>query len=256
MNETKILTNGLELIDKHITTESKKFNKPDTVYLLGETEGTTVWMVRPKFDCNWYWGFGYLEMYCRKDGSYCNNPKAAYDVESHSHFDCNHFKDSNYTMPNDFIRLKSITTENVVGLNQFMRQIRHFRDDSDELYKKDEKDYIYINLIALPRLFALMEKAFSNESDSIVLWTVQDFQKQFLMRYKNTKEDFQANHVQGIFLFNKRVWNEAMLTDIHYNVACNAMDIDSINVKRFDTVQDLNNSDLSNSLNDWLIKVL
>ena len=51
------------------------------VYLLGkDLDGTMYWLEAPSWDCDWYWGFGYVE-------TYTNNscPNKARDIESHCH---------------------------------------------------------------------------------------------------------------------------------------------------------------------------
>jgi len=61
--------------------ESHAFRKD--VYLLGQDkEGVKYWLEAPKFDCGWYWGFGYVETYTNND-----NPSKAKDINSHSHID-------------------------------------------------------------------------------------------------------------------------------------------------------------------------
>ena len=53
------------------------------IYLLGaDAEGTKYWLEAPSWDCDWYWGFGYVETYTNND---C--PSRARDIESHQHFD-------------------------------------------------------------------------------------------------------------------------------------------------------------------------
>lgn len=60
--------------------KSRAFGKD--VYLLGKNaEGYTLWLEEPKWDCGWYWGFGYIETYTNKE-----NPAKARDRSSHSHF--------------------------------------------------------------------------------------------------------------------------------------------------------------------------
>lgn len=52
-------------------------------YLLGEDkQGTRYYLESAKWDCGWYWGFGYIE-------SYTNNkrPDLARDIDSHEHAD-------------------------------------------------------------------------------------------------------------------------------------------------------------------------
>lgn len=60
---------------------SRAFGKD--IFLLGEDQyGKLMWLEAPKWDCGWYWGFGYVE-------TYTNNahPSRARDIDGHSHFD-------------------------------------------------------------------------------------------------------------------------------------------------------------------------
>lgn len=53
------------------------------IYLLGQdSDGTNYWLEAPKWDCGWYWGFGYVETYTDNE-----NPSKARDMESHQHID-------------------------------------------------------------------------------------------------------------------------------------------------------------------------
>jgi len=53
------------------------------VYLLGKDKsGDYVWLEAPSWDCNWYWGFGYIERYFDN-----KRPSKAEDISSHSHWD-------------------------------------------------------------------------------------------------------------------------------------------------------------------------
>lgn len=57
------------------------FNKE--IYFLGQdAEGTNHWLEAASWDCDWYWGFGYIETYTNN-----NNPSMSKDINSHSHFD-------------------------------------------------------------------------------------------------------------------------------------------------------------------------
>lgn len=53
------------------------------IYLLGKSgDGVKYWLEAPRWDCGWYWGFGYIE-------TYTNNscPSKSRDISSHSHAD-------------------------------------------------------------------------------------------------------------------------------------------------------------------------
>jgi hypothetical protein len=63
-------------IDKQ---KSNAFGKD--IYLLGiGNDKTKYWLEAPKWDCGWYWGFGYVETYTNND-----NPRISRDISSHSH---------------------------------------------------------------------------------------------------------------------------------------------------------------------------
>lgn len=60
---------------------SRAFGKK--IYLLGKDEnGTKYWLEEPSWDCDWYWGFGYVE-------TYPNNTHAelSRSIRSHHHID-------------------------------------------------------------------------------------------------------------------------------------------------------------------------
>jgi len=61
--------------------KSSAFGKD--VYLLGKNEyGELLWLEAPKWDCGWYWGFGYVEVFTNQ-----KYPDRARDISSHAHFD-------------------------------------------------------------------------------------------------------------------------------------------------------------------------
>lgn len=60
---------------------SKAFGKK--VYLLGkDKKGIKYWLEEPRWECDWYWGFGYIETYENND-----DPENARDIDSHQHAD-------------------------------------------------------------------------------------------------------------------------------------------------------------------------
>lgn len=62
-------------------TKSRAFGKD--VYLLGkDADGTYYWLQAATWDCDWYWGGGYVECFTNN-----KNPSLAKDITSHSHFD-------------------------------------------------------------------------------------------------------------------------------------------------------------------------
>lgn len=61
--------------------EFKIFGKK--VFLLGkDKEGIKYFLEEARFDCGWYWGFGYVETYTNN-----KNPNLSKNIASHQHFD-------------------------------------------------------------------------------------------------------------------------------------------------------------------------
>jgi hypothetical protein len=55
----------------------------ENVYLLGaDADGIRYWLSAPKWDCDWYWGFGYVSTYTKN-----SEPSRAKDSDSHTHID-------------------------------------------------------------------------------------------------------------------------------------------------------------------------
>lgn len=54
----------------------------EKIYLLGvDKKGINHWIAAPKWDCSWYWGFGYIQTYTNN-----KQPDKASDILSHSHW--------------------------------------------------------------------------------------------------------------------------------------------------------------------------
>ena len=67
----------IKMLKKRVSEAFKK-----KVYLLGTfRDGRNFWLVEPKWECGWYWGFGYVE---------------TYTIESHQHYDGLCFKKYEY----------------------------------------------------------------------------------------------------------------------------------------------------------------
>ena len=53
------------------------------IYLLGQdADGINYWLEEATWDCDWYWGGGYVETYTNN-----NYPSMSRDINSHQHFD-------------------------------------------------------------------------------------------------------------------------------------------------------------------------
>lgn len=69
------------LIQKNIIKKGKDHAFSKDVYLLGsDSHGINYWLEAAKWECDWYWGFGYVETYQRNV-----KPSRAKDIDSHQH---------------------------------------------------------------------------------------------------------------------------------------------------------------------------
>lgn len=67
----------MQTIKKRIETAFGK-----KIYLLGiDQDGKNVWLEEPRWDCDWYWGFGYIEQYTNN-----KNPQLAKYITNHTHW--------------------------------------------------------------------------------------------------------------------------------------------------------------------------
>lgn len=63
--------------------KEKSYAFKKDVFLLGaDKDGIKYWLEAPSWDCEHYWGFGYIESYTNN-----NNPSEARDINSHEHAD-------------------------------------------------------------------------------------------------------------------------------------------------------------------------
>jgi len=80
------------------------------VFLLGKTaDGDYIWLESAQWDCDWYWGFGYVEVYTNQ-----LNPQSSRDINSHSHWDglLNSQTDGSYKHHINEILVESVLTDN------------------------------------------------------------------------------------------------------------------------------------------------
>ncbi|MFA5772755.1 MAG: hypothetical protein WC974_08515 [Thermoplasmata archaeon] len=67
--------------DKNTLRKQESFAFGKKIFLLGkDSQGQNYWLEEPKWDCEWYWGFGYVETYTNN-----KNPRIAKDISSHQH---------------------------------------------------------------------------------------------------------------------------------------------------------------------------
>lgn len=135
------------------------------IYLLGkDADGTLYWLEEAKWDCEWYWGFGYVE-------TYTNNkyPERAKDISSHQHFDVLFFHrfELSYTIFKKFFVETPLSEEEIWELLEMMRSYYTAREYSDMIYRggflyttnpceqiiQNSVEYERINHTVLPAIF-------------------------------------------------------------------------------------------------------
>lgn len=128
-------------------------------YLLGKgKDGEYYWLEEGTWDCDWYWGIGYVETYTNK-----LNPSRAKDIRSHQHWD--HLFPT-YNDFNDFFEETVVNDKEIRKLLGLMKAIYIARRYSDMLYsggahytanpnKEDihnEYEYNRINKVMIPKM--------------------------------------------------------------------------------------------------------
>ena len=123
------------------------FNKK--IYLLGaDAEGTKYWLEAPSWDCDWYWGFGYVETYTNN-----NYPNRSRDINSHQHFDSLFLNDSKV---NAFDAFKEFFKETTLNEKEIWLLV----------------DYMY-SFYALKRAAGILSMGYSHMTEKAKLSEVQ-----------------------------------------------------------------------------------
>lgn len=130
-------------------------------YLLGKNQdGQKVWLEEASWDCEWYWGFGYIETYNQRYS----------DIEEHTHFDSLFLKNNIFDSFKEYFTETVLTDNEIWKLLELMKEtyiIREYSDllhrnggniskGSDKLEKQKEKnliEYKRINEEILPEIF-------------------------------------------------------------------------------------------------------
>ena len=125
-------------------------------YLLGKRkeDNRKVWLEEGSWDCDWYWGLGYIEIFSYKYK----------DIDEHTHFDSLFKNIDNW---NEYFSETTLTKEEMFELFEMMRLLytsRHYSDmlhvganitgrrkDLQDIYKNDT-EYNRINKEVIPQL--------------------------------------------------------------------------------------------------------
>lgn len=111
------------------------FNK-DIFYLGQDSNGENVWLEDFSWDCEWYWGGGYVERYTNN-----SKPERARDITSHTHFDG--FGKGNINLFDGFnneIVKTPLTEKEIWQLCDLMKSF-YTMQDSAEWFKNGKANY-------------------------------------------------------------------------------------------------------------------
>ncbi len=142
------------------------------IYLLGtDNNMTAYWLVEPSWDCDWYWGFGYIESYTNN-----GNPERAKDIDYHGHFDSlKQIGNQRVNMYDGFKHMfveTPLTDGEIWKLCELMQSYYVAREYSDFLNRggahytenpcketiKNQQEYDRINKVVLPEIFRAVKE--------------------------------------------------------------------------------------------------
>lgn len=152
---------------------SKAFGKK--TYLLGkDKEGIWYWLEEASWDCEWYWGFGYVRSYTNNE-----HPNMSRDCESHQHFDKLFLSGPEMckNMFDNFFEETPLRESEKWKLLEIMKTIYTMKEYSEVVYRggshittnpvceiiRNEDEYKRINEIVLPKLFEEIYKILGGE---------------------------------------------------------------------------------------------
>lgn len=154
------------------------------IYLLGyDAAGTAYWLEAASFDCEWYWGGGYVETYTNN-----NNPSRAKDIASHQHFKSMFLtgKENGYDSFLHFFDVHPFSNKEVWQIIECMKAFYIAREYSDMLHcgganyttnpvrgvidramcKESEREYQRINRVVIPALLESLYAILSGKSET------------------------------------------------------------------------------------------
>ena len=90
------------------------------IYLLGKGEdGSYYWLKKSTWDCDWYWGMGYVRTYTNN-----KNPERAKDIKTHQHFNGLFFNNRNM---NGYDAFKNFFEETVLSDRELWQLLELFK---------------------------------------------------------------------------------------------------------------------------------
>ena len=135
-------------------------------YLLGERkeDGKKVWLEEASFDCGWYWGLGYIEIYNKRYS----------DIDEHTHFDSlflnkniydsfvEYFSDCTLEKSEIWKLLENMQTLYTLRKYSDMLHCRgsHITDNSNKDFIQNDAEYKRINDVVIPKILQDTYKLF------------------------------------------------------------------------------------------------
>lgn len=140
--------------------KSRAFGKD--IYLLGkDADGINYWIEEATWDCDWYWGGGYIETYTNN-----NCPNMSRDINSHQHFDSLFFNGNKngFDAFKEFFADTPFTDDEIWKICELMKTFYIARTYSDMIHQgganytknpvseiiKCSEEYKRINKIVIP----------------------------------------------------------------------------------------------------------
>lgn len=133
-------------------------------YLLGvDKEGKNVYLQAFQWDCDWYWGGGYLNTFTNN-----KNPEKSRDIDSHTHFDTCFINNKKCVFDNfkDFFVKTVLNDKEIWTLTELMYSFYIARKYSDMLHTggahqtsnpnkeiiQNDEEYKRINNVVIPAI--------------------------------------------------------------------------------------------------------
>ena len=97
-------------------------------YLLGtrKEDNKKIWLQEGSFDCNWYWGVGYVEVFNR---NYT-------DISEHTHFNSLFLKTNIFDSFKDYFKDTTLSDDEIWQLLELMQTIYTLREMSDTIHRR------------------------------------------------------------------------------------------------------------------------
>ena len=145
-------------------------------YLLGtDKEGIKYYLEEASWDCDWYWGGGYVETFSNN-----RNPVCSRDIDSHHHFNYMFltYNKNGFDMFKDFFKETPFTDNEIWKICELMKSFYVAREYSDMIYRggahytsnpaketiMNEVEYNRINKVVIPSIMDELYKILSEEA--------------------------------------------------------------------------------------------